>query len=589
MKFLLVGINAKYIHSNLGIHSLKAYAKHKRKALKAPVETEVAEYTINNQQEQVLEDIYQKKPDVIGFSCYIWNMEYVRELLGDLHKVLPDTDVWLGGPEVSFDSCFLLETEKEVLGVMKGEGEAVFADLLDCYGVLGCSSRKISDENLLRPVGDLEDFAKKETFWFKLSQIAGITYRDETGVIREQGFRPVMNLSEIPFPYEDLEQFSHQIIYYESSRGCPFSCSYCLSSVDKALRFRDLDLVRQELSFFLEQRVHQVKFVDRTFNCKKDHAMNIWRFIWQNDNGITNFHFEVAADLLDEDELELLGKMRPGLIQLEIGVQSTNPYTIHEINRKMDLEKVRQVVEQINAAHNIHQHLDLIAGLPKEDYDSFHHSFNQVYAMKPAQLQLGFLKVLKGSPIYQKAARYELLYQKKPPYQVLSTRWLSYEEITRLRGVEDMVEIYFNSGQFTCTLPLLESEFMDAFVLYEELAKYYEDKGLKGCSHSRMARYEILHQFIKAKCGLKTDLAIFEDALMCDLYLRENCKSRPSFALDQSPFKGELRRIVAAKCKERQQIHVEVLHSGARVLFDYQNRDPLTKNAAMIIVGTVGS
>ena len=266
-----------------------------------------------------------------------------------------------------------------------------------------------------------------------------------------------MDLSSIPFIYKDLSEFKNRIIYYESSRGCPFSCSYCLSSIDKKLRFRDTETVKKELQFFIDNKVPQVKFVDRTFNCKHDHAMAIWKYINEHDNGVTNFHFEISADLLREEELQEMSTMRPGLIQLEIGVQSTNPDTIKAIHRTMDFEKLKGIVDRIHSFGNIHQHLDLIAGLPYEDYDSFRHSFNDVYALKPQQLQLGFLKVLKGSHMMEMCREYGIVYKTQEPYEVLSTKWLDYDHVLKLKTVENMVEVYYNSGQFQNTLEYLSN------------------------------------------------------------------------------------------------------------------------------------
>ncbi len=582
MKFLLAAVNAKYIHSNPGIYSLKAYAERTRGDLfpegagLPSVHVEIGEYTINNQMEQILEDIYRRKPDMVGFSCYIWNIVPCLELVRDLHKVLPDTDIWLGGPEVSFDAPELLGREPEVLGIMKGEGEETFAALLNCYEKLGMSVRRSAGMP-----GCRDQEKKAEEFWQSLSSLPAAAYRGKDGTIQDHPVRPVMDMSRIPFLYSRLEGFENRIIYYESSRGCPFSCSYCLSSVDKSVRFRDLELVKRELDYFLENRVPQVKFVDRTFNCRKSHALEIWRHIKEHDNGVTNFHFEIAADLLDEEELELIGTMRPGLIQLEIGVQSTNPRTIREIHRVMDLERLKKVVARINAGHNVHQHLDLIAGLPWEDYSSFHRSFNEVYAMEPEQLQLGFLKVLKGSFMYEQAENYGLVYRDKPPYEVLSTKWLSYDDVLKLKGIENMVEVYYNSGQFTRTLKYLEDWWKDAFVLYEQLADYYEQRGLTGLNHSRLARYEILHDFVEERT--EGDFLMgAEDTLMCDLYLRENAKSRPSFALDQSPYKEKIRSLTPELRGLGTRVHAEVLRSGKIMLFDYRKRDPLTHNAEMI-------
>lgn len=591
MRCLLVAINAKYIHSNPGVYSLKTYAEREAKAPDQgglhseecglpPVHVEIGEYTINNQMERILEDIYRRKPDVVGISCYIWNVTYALDLVHDLHKVLPDTDIWLGGPEVSFDAPELLGREPEILGVMKGEGEEIFAGLMECYRKLG------------RPVWPvrscIQEAGPLASFWKGLKMIAGLTYRDGTGEIHDQQIRPVMDMSKIPFLYQDLEGFEHRIVYYESSRGCPFSCSYCLSSIDKSVRFRDIGLVKQELDFFLERRVPQVKFVDRTFNCKKSHAMEIWQHILEHDNGVTNFHFEIAADLLDEEELELIARMRPGLIQLEIGVQSTNPDTIREIRRRMDLDGLKQVVERLNRGHNVHQHLDLIAGLPYEDYASFRNSFNEVYGMRPEQLQLGFLKVLKGSYMYEMGDAYDLVYRDLPPYEVLSTRWLSYGDVLRLKGIEDMVEVYYNSGQFTRTLELLEHVCADAFTMYERMAEYYSRKKLTGLNHSRLARYEILHMWIEEEFP-QIDRKQAEDALMTDLYLRENVKSRPSFAMEQMPYKEWIRSRLPDLRKLGTQVHAEVLHSGELLVFDYREKDALTKNAKLTSEGFFGT
>ena len=607
MKFLLTAINAKYIHSNPGVYSLKMFAESQgaAEAVKGDQDpredglpcapfVEIAEYTINNQMELILEDIYRRKPDMVGISCYIWNIAYVLDLVRDIHKVLPETDIWLGGPEVSYDAPELLVREPEVFGVMKGEGEEMFAALLNCYRTLGCTVRQM--QRLGRrsaPTGsacgkdaaaEAPDEACTAEFWYRMSQVAGLTYHGADGKLCDQPVRPVMDMSRIPFLYPSLKGFENRIVYYESSRGCPFSCSYCLSSIDKSVRFRDLKLVLPELDFFLEKKVPQVKFVDRTFNAKKSHAMAIWKHILEHDNGVTNFHFEITADLLDEEELDLISRMRPGLIQLEIGVQSTNPDTIKAIRRKMDLDRLRYVVERINAGKNVHQHLDLIAGLPFEDYDSFGRSFNDVYSMEPEQFQLGFLKVLKGSYMHEKVPDYDLQYRGKAPYEVLSTKWLPYSDVLRLKGVEDMVEVYYNSRQFMRTLKLFEQEFDGAFAMYEYMAGYYDEQHLTGLNHSRLARYEIFHDLISRKVE-QEQMGMFEDALMCDLYLRENAKSRPSFALAQAPYKEEIRHMVPELRTLGTQVHAEVLRSGEVLLFDYREKDRLNHNAKVTVLG----
>ena len=541
MKILLAACNAKYIHSNPAVYALRAFASEYKEHIL------LGEYTINQTKDEILKEIYRSGAEVVCFSCYIWNISFVRELIFDLKKILPGTAFWVGGPEVSFDAENFLKEMPQVTGVMVGEGEETFLELARYY------------------------IEKKGT----LADIRGIAFR-ENGEIFHNGWREVMDLSRVPFAYEQTEDFANRIIYYESSRGCPFSCSYCLSSIDKKLRFRNLELVKKELQFFLDKKVPQVKFVDRTFNCKHDHAMEIWKYILEHDNGVTNFHFEISADLLREEELELMSRMRPGLIQLEIGVQSTNPDTIRAIHRNMDLKKLEASVARVKSFGNIHQHLDLIAGLPCEDYESFRRSFEQVYRMKPDQLQLGFLKVLKGSSMYHEAQKYEILYKEKEPYEVLSTAWLSYEDILKLKMVESMVEVYYNSGQFRKTLSWIETFYQEMFSFYESLGAYYEEKGYEEISHSRLRRYEILLEFLKEKTQLPVNTA--SQHMVYDLYLREKLKKRPVFAMDQKPYEASVRNYRKAN-KTPKTAHIEVFGDGSAVLFDYEARDPLTNNA----------
>ena len=547
MKILLAACNAKYIHSNLAVYNLKSCSGEYSSRVV------VKEYTINQLRDDILKDIYLEQPDVICFSCYIWNISFVRELVPDLKKILPQVEFWAGGPEVSYDAVEFLKKNPAFFGVMVGEGEETFHELAGYY---------------------IE--RKPET----LSEIRGVAFRDENKDrnIVHTGWRELMDLSKVPFAYSNLTEFKNRIIYYESSRGCPFSCSYCLSSIDKKLRFRDIELVKKELQFFIDNKVPQVKFVDRTFNCKHDHAMEIWRYITEHDNGITNFHFEISADLLRAEELALMKTMRPGLIQLEIGVQSTNPQTIKAIRRTMDFEKLKRIVEQIHSFGNIHQHLDLIAGLPYEGYDSFHKSFCDVYALHPEQFQLGFLKVLKGSHMMEMTGEYQILYKDREPYEVLSTAWLTYEEILRLKMVESMVEVYYNSGQFKNTLVFLEKYFDDPFRMYEALGRFYEKKGYSEISHSRMRRYEILMEFAGEQKEIPPEA--LSDVMLLDLYLRENLKSRPSFASDQKPYERLIWDYRKAK-KIPKTAHIEVFRDGKRLLFDYTDRDPLTNNAQL--------
>lgn len=574
MKTVLVAINAKYIHSNLAVYSLRSYAR------TFGYEPELLEFTINQQKDQILKGIYEAKPDLLCFSCYIWNLSYAEEIIEDIKKILPEVTIWAGGPEVSYDAPKFLKRHPEVDGIMCAEGEKTLTELINYYEI-----GKSQGESL--------------------DGINGIVYQ-ENKTIHQTPLRDIMNMDDLVFPYEDLKDFEHKIIYYESSRGCPFSCSYCLSSIDKKLRFRSFSLVEKELEFFLAHKVPQVKFVDRTFNCKKSHAMAIWTYIKEHDNGITNFHFEVAADLLTEDEIALIQTMRPGLIQLEIGVQSTNEKTLAEIHRKTDFEEITRKVKAVQKGENVHQHLDLIAGLPYENYESFGHSFNDVYALKPEQLQLGFLKVLKGSYMAEAAEGYGCVHKAKPPYEVLGTRWLSYEEILKLKGVEEMVEVYYNSGQFQKTIRAMEHLFETAFSMYEELADFYEKNGYNEVSHTRIRRYEILQEFLQEK---EANLEYFKQLMIFDLYARENMKTRPQWANDLSAYKMQILDFYKKEeenpklltdyqsYQARQTIkmtHIEVFtydvineneEKGAYpVLFDYKKRSPLTNDAKAVFV-----
>lgn len=595
MNILLVGINAKYIHSNPAIYSLAAYAGKfsDGNGLSLCEHINIAEYTINQQIEDIEADIYKKMPDVLAISCYIWNFSMVQELIEDIHQVCPELPIWLGGPEVSFHPEQLMKKFPFLAGIMIGEGEQTFVELVQ-------------------------------------SQLAGKDKQHIAGLYLPSGYtaeRECLDLDDIPFLYNDLADFENRIIYYESSRGCPFRCKYCLSSIDKQLRFRSLDLVKKELQFFLDKKVPQVKFIDRTFNAKHEHALAIWTYIKENDNGVTNFHFEISADLLTEEEITLLNSMRKGLVQLEIGVQSTNPDTIQEINRSMDLCKLKNAVNKVNSAGNIHQHLDLIVCLPYEDYTSFHDSFNDVYAMRPEQLQLGFLKVLKGSAMEEQALEYGIGYRKTPPYEVLYTKWLSYAEVIRLKQIEEMVELFYNSGQFTYTIRFLEELFDDAFKLYEALADYYEARGYLTASSKRISHYEHLLDFINGyMLKMKTDMQTVEELteicrqyLLFDCYLRENMKTAPSFTKETSMYKEFLRTFYQREEMERNYLpsyvqfdskqmakmtHVEFftypvweknapgreeilarkLVSPQPVLFDYKERDVITKDCRIVLL-----
>lgn len=559
MKIVLVAINAKFIHSNLAVHYLKGYAKPYKDKI------QIVEYTINHQIEEVLKGIYKTNPDVVAFSSYIWNMPMVKQLGEELKQILPKVQIWLGGPEVSYTPEETLEKNPYFDGIIIGEGEETFLELCQHY----------VDETIA------------------LDEIHGITYRTE-GKILVTGQRAAISMDTIPFPYEDMEVFRNKIIYYESSRGCPYSCSYCLSSIERGVRFRDLELVKKELKAFLDHGVAQVKFVDRTFNCNRKRTMELLKFMKENDNFTTNFHFEITADILSDEEIEMLATLRPGQIQLEIGVQTTNPITMKAIRRDVNFEKLSKNVLRIKAGKNIHQHLDLIAGLPYEGVESFKKSFNDVYELKPDQLQLGFLKVLNGSSMKKESEYYNIVYRNNPPYEVLSTDHLSYDEVLMLKGVCDMVELYYNSDQFTYSIAYLEHKYPTPFDLYNRLSCYYEDTGLNQMAHSRVKRYEILLDFYKEEMLQLSseEEQLFSELLLFDMCLREGVKARPLFASETGD-SMILRQLKVAQGKGKGKTHIEhfnydVIQSsltGDRVkkeqyiLFEYGQKDPITNCA----------
>lgn len=652
MRFLLCGINAKYIHSNLAIFSLKAYADRK----KIPeAEIILKEYTINNYVEDILQDLYEEKADVVIFSCYIWNISFVRELAAELKKVSPDVKIWAGGPEVSYAANkFLMENPAFDL-IMQGEGEEVFSELIrltveekcrikDVYKqseskkVLSWIVEKrysIERKQAVKEEKDIEDkhFAGEDNVYptnyidmSKLQKLQGIAVRDFSGEaalgnaesnignktkIINTGFATLMDMDTIPFVYEDFHLFEHKILYYETSRGCPFCCSYCLSSVDKTVRFRSLPIVKKELDAFLEAKVPQVKFVDRTFNCNRQRAIDIWSYLVEHDNGITNFHFEISSDLLGEEELELFAKMRPGLIQLEIGVQSTNGETVDAIHRHMDLDKLFHYVDRVHELGNIHQHLDLIAGLPYENYERFGCSFDDLYAHEPDQLQLGFLKVLKGTMMEEEVKKYSILYRNQPPYEVLGTKWLSYDEIILLKGVEELVELYYNSGQYTLTLKYAVPFFESPFRFYEMFSAWYRGKGYHKLNHNRLEKYNILREFLREHID-ENEWDTLDEIMLYDMYLRENVKGRPAWAKDTAQYKKEWKALYREQGEKlfpedvqagiydskraANQSHIEVFEINIKkfeqsgqvekkqvfCLFDYSRRNPLNRAARTV-------
>lgn len=588
---LLVGINAKYIHINPAIYSLKYSLS---EDLQQSVE--IAEYTINHVYEQILMDIFRRKPGMIGISCYIWNMDVVMRLCKDLAKILPEVPIWLGGPEAAWSGEELFRELPQIAGVMFGEGELVFPKLLAAWRagtpldeVPGLRFRRSVDTSAFNSETEARDLeggtktvAEAAATRQTVDRISAMTVPPMFDIITTADPAPA-NMDMLPFIYDKGISFDHKIVYYESSRGCPFRCSYCLSAIEKTMRYRGLNRVLAELQWFLDRKVPQVKFLDRTFNSSRERTLAIWRYILEHDNGVTNFHFEVTADLMSQEEINLLKQMRPGLIQLEIGVQSTNPDTLSAINRRTDLDKLRQVTEQIREGENVHQHLDLIAGLPFEDIDSFARSFNDVYRMKPLQLQLGFLKVLKGSPIEAQTKEFDLVYRDEPPYEVLSTRWLSFGDIARLKGIEEMVETYYNSRQFELTVTALEQKYESPFALYDALADFARKENPEHKSLSRGGLFEQLQRFIHENFVNCTE--VFDTLLTMDYYLRDNARNRPSFAVGREIPKSEYGRACHV---EEIMFDLElflregkVRRCSERWLFDYTCRSAVSGNARL--------
>ncbi|MCF0142302.1 MAG: DUF4080 domain-containing protein, partial [Parasporobacterium sp.] len=485
------------------------------------VDVEIKEFTINQQREHILRDIYELRPDVTAFPCYIWNIEYVCAVAGELKKVRPDMKIWLGGPEVSYNAEEFMKAHCWADVIMRGEGEETFSELCRAkeaeYPFIKGLTYRAEGHAYPGPKGNAPKAGNVLETMEKPAQPDAF----KTGQIISTMDRKLLDMDRIPFPYNDenLPENS-RIIYYESSRGCPFSCSYCLSSEDKCLRYRSLEKVFDELQFFIDREVPQVKFVDRTFNVNRDRTRGIWEYLIAHDKGITNFHFEISADLLDEEELAIISRMRPGLIQLEIGVQSTNPETLRAIGRNMNLNKLKANVAAVKSFGNVHQHLDLIAGLPFEDIESFRKSFNDVYAMGPAQLQLGFLKVLKGTRMEKEFASYGGVCTEAPPYEVLKTDMLKFEDVLRLKKIEEMVELYANSGQYSRTLPLLMSRWeATAFDFFDRLGDYFSDHGLFSMAHSRLNKYSFILKF--AEENMDIDRAALKEAAMADYAERD--------------------------------------------------------------------
>ena len=567
-KVILAALNAKYIHSNLALRYLSRFQNNNQKH-----HVETMEFTINQRLDFIAEELFRKQPDVVLFSCYIWNVEMLRQLCPILKKIMPDCVIGFGGPEVSYESETFLRENPAVDFVMRGEGELVFTKYL---------------EHL--------DAGNPAT----LGEIESLTYRQNGEIFSTPQMHP-MDLALLPFPYEDdFSDVQNQIIYYESSRGCPYHCGYCLSSVENGVRLVPLDKVLPDLQKFLDKNVPQVKFIDRTFNCKKSHAMAIWKYLHEHDNGVTNFHFEITADLIDQETIDFLKTVRKGLFQFEIGVQSTNPQTIRAINRNVDFAALSEIVQQIKDGGNIHQHLDLIAGLPYEDYDSFGRSFNDVYALHPEQLQLGFLKVLKGSMLHQKQKEFEIVYHDTAPYEVLTTHELPYADTLRLKYVEEMVETYYNSGRFLHTLAYLVPLYESPFAFFEALSQFWVSENYHYLGLSKMGLFDVLWRFVEQ--NPKVDKRKLQWEMKFDIALHEKPKKLPAwltvtneeqwhdkvFAFYGNPALWQKCLPHYKSNKEAiRQTHLEVFGDEKQkaVLFDYGKRD-LLGNAEYQIMET---
>ena len=493
MKILLTAINAKFIHSSLAIRSLKAYCPELANNITS------IEYTINNSEDYILADIFKQKPDIICFSCYIWNINMVVSLSKNLKKVLPNARIICGGPEVSYESEDFLSSNPDIDIVIRGEGEKTFSQL--CHSLVG------------------------NTPW---TTIKGLTFRKGNKIFSTPPQLP-LSMDELPFVYSDFSDLQHRIIYYETQRGCPYNCQFCLSSVEKGVRFLSLEKVYTHLNFFLQNKVKQVKFVDRTFNCNKAHATAIWQYLIDNDNGITNFHMEIEAHIVEDDTINLLSQAREGLFQFEIGIQSTNNDTLAAVKRNPNFELLKERIEKIKSLKNIHIHLDLIAGLPHENYNSFRKSFNDVYALNADQIQLGFLKVLKGSGLRSNSEKYGIVSRHQSPYEILFTKDISFEEMLRLKAIEDIVETYYNSGKALHTAKYTAMLFDTPFDFYETFSIYWENNNHHRVNHNKQELYTIFYEFCNSNIFTKSKIETIKELLKYDMLLCDNVNSFPNW------------------------------------------------------------
>ena len=457
MKVLITAIDSKFIHSNLAVRYLKNFTKD------IDYESKIKEFTINDREGRILEEIIREEPDIVAFSTYIWNVELISRVANLIKRVNPKIEILYGGPEVSFDSRNFLENNVGEY-VIEGEGEKTYRDFI------------------LYKLGEI-----------KLDNVRGLHYKFE-GTVYSNEKRPLMSMDEIIFPYEDKEDLSNKIVYYEASRGCPFNCKYCLSSTSHGVRFLEIDRILEELKYFINKKVRLVKFVDRTFNCNHKFSIAIWDYLISVDTD-TQFHFEISADILKDEEIRLLSKAPEGRFQFEVGVQTTNDDVLRNINRFVNFSDIKEKVIELMSIRNIKQHLDLIAGLPGEDYESFKKSFNDVYEIRPEEIQLGFLKLLKGSSMREDADNYGMEYSPYPPYEILKTNKVSYEELLKLKKIEEMVDKYYNSQKFNHIIKYFEKKFNSPFEFYYSLGIFFEDKGYFNKNIGNIEYYKVFLDF----------------------------------------------------------------------------------------------
>lgn len=523
MKVVLTALNSQFIHSNLAVRYLKAYTR------ELDCDCIIKEFSINDRKEKVLEELIREKPDILAFSCYIWNIEFIQSIVKLVKLVNPEIEILYGGPEVSYDSkSFLEENPGEYL--IFGEGEESFYQFLSWR----LDYEKLKIENILQG----EYLEKKNQLLDRLNKVSGLCFRKDGEVVINSP-RELVDMNKLVFPYDEEDSLENKIVYYEASRGCPFSCKYCISSTIHGVRFLDLERVKKELKFLIDKRVRLLKFVDRTFNCSSKFAKGIWQYLMTLDTE-TTFHFEISADVLDDEQLELLARAPKGRFQFEVGVQTTNNQVLKNINRFVDFNDIKKQVLRLNEYGNIMQHLDLIAGLPGENLESFKQSFNDLYNIQPGEIQLGFLKVLKGSPMEEEAEQWGIVYSPYSPYEVLKTKDISYEELLILKKVEEVVDKYYNSGKFKNILRYFLPQFKTPFDFYYELGMFFYNKGYLNRNISSADYYKVFIEFNEEK--LKKDSKLLKEVIKYD-YLKFNKKKWLPEFLKRERIKEEERKI----------------------------------------------